>query len=87
MPTTKSAIKELRKTKKRTAINRACLKKIKEEIKKAKKSAKAKNPEAAQTAVRLAIQLLDKAAQRGTLHRNVAARKKSRLLKAIKATA
>lgn len=86
MPITKSAIKELRKTKKRAAANRAYLKKIKEAIKGAAKAAKDKNAEEALAAARLAIKLLDKAAQRHIIHKNKTARKKSRLLKAIKKT-
>lgn len=84
MPITKSAAKELRKAKKRAAANRAYLKKIKEAVKGAQKAAKAKNAESAQAAAKIAIKLLDKAARRHIIHKNKAARKKSRLLKAIK---
>lgn len=86
MPITKSAVKELRKAKKRAAANRAYLKKIKEALKRAQKAAKAKNAEEAQTAAKQAIKLLDKAASRHVIHKNKAARKKSRLLAAIKKT-
>lgn len=83
MPITKSAAKELRKAKKRAAANRAYLKKIKEALKQAKLQAKAKNAEGALAAARQAIKLLDKAASRHVIHKNKAARKKSRLLKAL----
>lgn len=86
MPITKSAAKELRKTKKRAAANRAYLKKIKEALKQAQKAAKAKNTEEALAATKQAIKLLDKAAGRHIIHKNKAARKKSRLLAAIKKT-
>lgn len=86
MPITKSAAKELRKAKKRAAANRAYLKKIKEALKAAQKAAKAKNAEGTQVAAKLAIKLLDKAAQRHIIHKNKAARKKSRLLAVIKKT-
>jgi len=41
------------------------------------------DPQAAQTAIRDAVVALDKAAQKGIIHRNAAARSKSRLMQQL----
>ncbi len=45
------------------------------------------DPEAVLTSVAAAFKSIDKAAQRGIIHRNEAARRKARLMKAINSSA
>lgn len=86
MPIKKSAIKELRKTKKRTVANSNRKRKIRDTLKDIRKSLDAQNIEEAQKMVKDVIKLIDKAAKRNIFHKNTAARKKSRILKAISKT-
>ncbi len=79
MPVTKQARKKLRKDKKRTEKNL----KIKEGFKKAVKNTR-KNPTPKKLSE--AAKVIDKAAKNGTIHKNKAARLKSRLAKASKAS-
>lgn len=83
MPIKASAQKELRKTVKRTARNRAYLKQVKDTVKKLNKALAAKKTDEAKDLAAKAIKLLDKAAQKHMIHKNNAARKKSRLLISI----
>lgn len=73
---TKSALKRMRQTVKRTARNRAVRSRIKTLLKRART---ATSPSA--DAVRAAVSALDSAARKGIIHPNTAARKKSRLLR------
>ena len=84
MPIKKSAIKELRKTKKRTTHNKMVKENIKIAIKKVVKALNAKDSAGAQAAVIAAVKLLDKAASKDIIHANKAGRKKSRLLATVK---
>lgn len=77
----KSAQKRHRQSLKRRALNRSKKSTIKTFTKKAVASVSAGADVAA--AQSLAESLIDKAAKSGTLHKNAAARKKSRLAKAI----
>jgi len=72
----RSALKRLRQTVKRTLRNRAVKSRVKTLIKKARST---RDPEA----LRAAVKAIDKAAAKGILHRNTAARKKSRLMRAV----
>jgi small subunit ribosomal protein S20 len=74
---TRSALKRQRQTLKRTLRNRAWKSKVKTLIKKARTLG---TPEA----VREAQKAIDKAASKGILHPNAAARRKSRLMRAIR---
>lgn len=58
---------------------------LKTSIKKFEESVKAGNLEEAQVLYRKAVSLIDKAAAKGTIHKNTAARKKSRLSSKLKA--
>ncbi len=71
-----SALKRLRQAVKRTLRNRSVKSKIKTLVKKARLT---RDPKA----VRAAVKALDKAASKGILHRNTAARRKSRLMRAV----
>ncbi len=76
----KSAQKRHRQSLKRRLLNRSRKSAIKTFSRKAVEAAKSGAPEAEQ-ARRLAESLIDRAAKGSTLHRNAAARKKSRLAK------
>jgi small subunit ribosomal protein S20 len=77
---TRSAIKAHRQSIKRRLRNRAVKSATKTAIKQANDAIAGGDIEAARTAVRNAITTLDRAAQKGVLHPNNAARRKSRLL-------
>lgn len=72
MPVTKSARKKLRKDRKRTKINRAKRAHLRNVVKTAKKTRKAKD-------VSIAISTIDKAAKTHLIHKNRAKRLKSAL--------
>jgi len=78
MPNKKSAMKELRKSKKLSAYNKAIKENIKTLIKKSRKAIDAKDKKAAEL-VADTHKALDKAAQRGVIKKNTKDRKKSRL--------
>lgn len=82
MPNKKSAKKELRKNVKRHATNKTVIKNLKDLTKKSKKAIVAKNNEA-QDLTAKTIKALDKAAKKGTIKKNAANRKKSRLQKKL----
>ena len=76
MPIIKSAIKKLRKDRKRTVLNKAKKENLKALIKKARVN---KTPEN----LRAVFSALDKAAKVNLIHKNKAARLKSRLSKGV----
>ena len=79
MANTKSALKHIRADEKKRIRNLKVRSKVKTLVKKAEQSIVAQVPETTE-AVRLACSELDKAASKGVLHRNNAARRKSRLM-------
>jgi small subunit ribosomal protein S20 len=85
MPNIKSAAKRLRQSKVRQARNRSAKSELKTMGKKVKAEAVAGKVADAEANLVAAAKRLDKAAAKGIIHRNAAARKKSRLQKAIKA--
>ena len=84
MPNTKSAKKRLRQSLERRARNRATKSAVKTQVRKVTDAVAAQNPEQSQTEFRLAVKKIDKAAAHGVVHRNTAARLKSRLSKRLK---
>jgi small subunit ribosomal protein S20 len=84
MPNIRSAKKDLRRSLKRRLRNQSTKSMLKTLIKKARLAA---GTEGAEERVRLACKMLDKAAERGIIHKNQAARRKARLMKAINAAA
>lgn len=82
MPIKQSAKKALRQTKKRRVINLSRQKEAKDLIKKIEKLASTKKDEAKKL-IPQAFQAIDKAAKRGVIKKNNAARKKSRLMKML----
>ncbi len=81
MPITKSAIKEVRLAQKRQLRNKSIRSLCKTNRTKAERLIFSGELEAAQKAVIIAIGSLDKAAEKGVIHPNNAARRKSRLAK------
>jgi small subunit ribosomal protein S20 len=79
----KSVLKRIRQTKKRTLRNRAVKSKIKTLSKKVRLEVENKNEEAARKALREAIKAIDKAASKGIIHKNTASRKVSRLTRLV----
>lgn len=83
MPVTKSAQKEMRVTERRRVQNKSIRSLCKTNITKAEKLIFAGELEAAQPAVVTATSSLDKAAEKGVIHPNNAARRKSRLMNKV----
>lgn len=83
MPIKESAKKELRKAEKRHVLNVRRQKTMKDSLKKVKKMLLAGKKEEAQKLLPAAYQAIDKAAKRGVIKKNNAARKKSRLMKLL----
>ena len=83
MPMTKSAKKAIRGSLRKKAFNDARKKVMKEVIKKIEKLSKTSKAEAAKM-LSSAFQAIDKAAQKGVIKKNNAARKKSRLSRLVR---
>jgi len=80
-----SAKKRVRQNIKRRAINRARKSMVKTYIKKYEAALKEGNLETAKELLRLAVKKLDKVASTSTMHKNTAARIKSRLMRKFNA--
>ena len=83
MPVTKSAKKRVRADEKRTLRNKSIRSLCKTTVTKAERLIFSGEVEAAGEAVIAAVSALDKAAEKGVIHPNNAARRKSRLLKKL----
>ncbi len=79
MPRTKSAMKQLRKSLKRREINRRNLSRLRTYIKKLRRAIEAGDAQLARELLPQTISIIDKSIQKGVIHRNAAARYKSRL--------
>ena len=79
MPNHKSAEKRDRQNVRRNAVNTANRTKLRTQLKKLRAAIAAGDAQAAQTLLPQTISFIDKAIQKGVLHRNAAARHKSRL--------
>ncbi len=79
MPNIASAKKNMRKTRSATVRNRAQRSTLRTILK------KAKAPTATAEDRALAVSLLDRAARKGLVHKNLASRQKSRMAKAVAA--
>jgi small subunit ribosomal protein S20 len=84
MPNIKSAIKRVKTTEKKAIANKVTKSAIRTSVKKAKVAVETSAPDAAVVAKQAVISI-DKAAAKGYMHKNTAARKKSRLTKAVNA--
>lgn len=83
MPHTASAWKRLRKSETRRRANRATIKGVKTETKAVAAAIVAGDPSKVGEAMKVAATKLDKAAARGVIHKNKAARLKSRMAKKL----
>ena len=87
MPHTKSAKKALRVSQRRHDQNKPVRSQVKTYVKKAEQLISGNELESAREAVKRAMAALDKAAQKGVIHPNNAARRKSRLMKKLNTAA
>ena len=86
MPNNPSAAKRMRQEQKRRLHNRSIKSLVRTQVTKARQAISGNaSVEDAQEAVRLAASELDRAAKKGVIHRNNAARRKSRLMKQLNA--
>ncbi|MCC6730483.1 MAG: 30S ribosomal protein S20 [Chthonomonadales bacterium] len=81
MPNIKSMIKDVKKSRKNRLRNVAAKSAMKTHIKKAKAAIEGGDAAAVPAAMREALSVIDKTAERGIIHRNAAARRKSRLMR------
>lgn len=79
MPNHKSAEKRDRQNAKRNAINSANRSQLRTAVKKLRAAIESKNAETAQALLPETVSIIDKSIQKGILHRNAAARYKSKL--------
>lgn len=82
MPNNPAAAKRMRQEQKRRLHNRSIKSLVKTQITKAREAINDEDTNA-ETAVRAAVSELDRAAKKGVIHRNNAARRKSRLMKQL----
>jgi small subunit ribosomal protein S20 len=82
LPNIKSVIKDVKKSRERHERNIAVKSKIKTFVKKAKSVIETGDVEATKQAVSAATSVIDKAAEKRIIHKNAAARRKSRLMRA-----
>jgi small subunit ribosomal protein S20 len=80
---TASAIKRVRQEAKRRARNRAIKSRMRTTVKRAQVAIEAGDMAQANEAVLAAVREIDKAAQKGVIHANQAARRKSRLMQRL----
>ena len=83
MANIKSANKRILVTETKTARNKAIKSRVKTYVKKVETAVAENNKEAASAALLEAISEINKAASKGVYHKNTAARKVSRLTKAV----
>ena len=79
MPNHKSSEKRVRQSEKRRVINRSHRTKVRTYIKKLRTALESGKSEEIQSVLPEAISVIDKSVQKGVLHKNAAARYKSRL--------
>ncbi len=87
MANTTSAKKAVRKIARRAAVNRSRRSEMRTYVKKVEEAIASGDQAAAQAALVAAQPLMMRAAQKGIVHKNTAARKISRLAAAVKKTA
>lgn len=85
MANTKSALKRMRQNERRRLRNRAVRSKVRTTLRTARATI-AEKAQTAQASVGDAIRALDKAVTKGVIHKNTAARKKSRLVRQLAAS-
>ena len=80
MPNIKSVVKDVKKSRQNRLRNVAAKSALKTFVKKARTAVDAGAADAA-VSVKAAVSFIDKTAERGIIHRNAAARRKSRLMR------
>lgn len=83
MANLKSSIKRIRSSRRKAAYNQIRRSTARTYVKKARRLIEEGNLEEAKPVVQLAISALDRAAQKGVIHKNNAARRKSRLVQQL----
>ena len=83
MANTKSALKRIRSSERKRQRNRTVRSATRTQIRKAHRLMEAREIEEAIEATQQAVSLLDRAAEKGVVHRRNAARRKSRLMRAL----
>ncbi|MCK4388978.1 MAG: 30S ribosomal protein S20 [Desulfobacterales bacterium] len=83
MATHKSAVKRARQNEVRNLRNKSRRTRVKKVIKHVRAAINETSPEAAQNALAAAIPVIDRAAQKGAIHRNTASRKISHLTRQV----
>lgn len=79
MPNHKSAKKRVRQNEKRRAVNRSRRSSLRTQVKKLRAAVAGNDQNASQELLNPTVSAIDKAVNKGVLHRNTAARYKSRL--------
>lgn len=83
MANTQSAIKRIRSSERRRKINQVHRSRARTYVKRARALIASGRIEEAEVATLVAVSALDKAAQKGIIHKNNAARRKARLVKRL----
>lgn len=83
MPNTKSAMKAMRNSRRRNAINLRTRSKFKSAVKETRTHIASGSKAEAAESLKKAMSTLDKAVKKDVLHKNTASRRKSRLAKAL----
>ncbi len=79
MPNHKSAEKRVRQNEKRRVINRSNRSRVRTQIKRLRSAVSAQDKKLSQELLNPTVSVIDKAVNKGLLHKNTAARYKSRL--------
>ena len=82
-----SALKRARQTEKKTEVNRSNKSRLRTALRGLRESIAAGDRKSAETSFRATVSVIDKAIQKGTIHKNTAARYKSRLSVRLNAVA
>jgi small subunit ribosomal protein S20 len=85
MANIKSAIKRIRQNEKRRVRNAAVRSTVRTSVKTTRTALEGGQADQARESLQRTIQVLDKAATKGVIHKNTAARKKSRLMRQLNA--
>ncbi|MCH2145154.1 MAG: 30S ribosomal protein S20 [Phycisphaerales bacterium] len=85
MPNIESAKKRMRQNKQRRARNKWRKERVKVQIRSLLEAIRAKDVDTAETELRKTCSILDKVSSTSTMHKNTAARKKSRLASRVNA--
>ena len=87
MPNTSSSKKRLRQNEKLRLLNRSAKSAMRTQLRRVREAVEAGDSEKAQAEFRVAQKKIDQAAGKNLLHKNAAARTKSRLVKLVKTVA